>query len=248
MARRAKPLKIDVITLFPEMFDGPFGRSIVGKARERRQVEISYVNPRDFATDRHRTVDDRPYGGGPGMVLMAQPLYEAIKKVKRRGTKVVYLSPQGRPFTQKLAGELAAEKHLVLLCGHYEGVDERVLKHVDLEVSIGDYVLTGGEIPAMAVADAVVRLLPGVLEEEATRRESFSEPMLDHPQYTRPRVWRGAAVPEVLLSGDHARIEAWRRDAAARATGRKRPDLRSYRPRSSEVSSQGAGRGVAAGK
>ncbi|MBI3550727.1 MAG: tRNA (guanosine(37)-N1)-methyltransferase TrmD [Elusimicrobia bacterium] len=225
MTRKKAAPRIDVITLFPEMFEGAFGRSIVGKARERKQVRIGFVNPRDFAKDRHRTVDDRPYGGGPGMVLMAQPLFEAIKSVRKRGSKVVFLTPQGKPFTQRLAESFAKEKHLILLCGHYEGVDERILKHVDMEVSIGDYVLTGGEIPAMAVADAVVRLLPGVLDEDATRRESFASAQLDHPQYTRPSAWRGAKVPEVLLCGDHAKIEAWRREAAAAATGRKRPDL-----------------------
>ena len=170
---------MDVITLFPEMFEVPFGRSIIGKARERGVIEIGLINPRDFAKDRHRTVDDRPYGGGPGMLMMAQPLFEAIKKVRRRNSTVVYMSPQGRPLTQALARELSGKKHLVVVCGHYEGVDERIMKHVNMEVSLGDFVLTGGEIPAMALTDAVARLVPGVLDEEATRRESFTEKRLD---------------------------------------------------------------------
>lgn len=214
------------MTLFPEMFEPVFSASIVGRARRAGLVELGLVNPREFVDDRHKTVDDRPFGGGPGMVLMAEPLYQAIRSVKRRGGKVVYLSPQGRKLDQSLARELAKERHLVLVCGHYEGVDDRILEYVDFEVSIGDYVLTGGELPAMVVVDAVTRLVPGVLAKEgAAERESFSEPLLDFPQFTRPRVWRRRSVPEVLLSGDHRRIEAWRRQAQLDATRRKRPDL-----------------------
>ncbi|MBI4346377.1 MAG: tRNA (guanosine(37)-N1)-methyltransferase TrmD [Elusimicrobia bacterium] len=224
--RRHGPLRIDIVTLFPEMFEPVLSASIVGRARKAGLVEVAFVNPRDFTEDRHRTVDDRPYGGGAGMVLMAEPVYRALKQVRRRGARVVYLSPQGKRFDQRLARELSRARHLVLLCGHYEGIDERVLEYVDAEVSLGDFVLTGGEIPAMAIVDAVARLVPGVLKkEDAALQESFSEGLLDFPQFTRPRVWRRRAVPDVLLSGDHRRIEEWRRDAQRRATQKKRPDL-----------------------
>lgn len=226
MTKKEPKLSVTIVTLFPAMFEGPLGRSIVGRARERGLVEIGFVDPRDFTGDQRRTVDDRPFGGGPGMVLMAQPLYDAIRKARRPGATVVYLSPRGKPFTQALAHDLARAKRLVLVCGRYEGVDERVLKYVDSEVSLGDFVLTGGEIPAMAVTDAVVRLVPGVLDPEAVRGESFSgEGALEHPHYTRPRLWRRMQVPEALVSGDHARVEEWRREAARKATARRRPDL-----------------------
>ncbi|TBR19453.1 tRNA (guanosine(37)-N1)-methyltransferase TrmD [bacterium] len=219
-------MRVAVVTLFPGMFEGPLTQSIVGRAREKGVLEVSFTDPRDFSEDRHRTVDDRPYGGGPGMVLKAEPLYRAIKKARRPKAKVVLLSPQGRRFDQAAARRLAAAKDLVLVCGHYEGVDERVLDFVDEELSLGDFVLTGGEIAAMAVVDALARLLPGVLVKAgAAEAESFTEPMLDHPHYTRPPVWRGREVPEVLLGGDHAKIAAWRAKAARRATTRKRPDL-----------------------
>lgn len=224
--RRRRRLRVDIVTLFPPMFEGPLGRSIVGRAREGGVLDLGFVNPRDFVKDRHRTVDDRPYGGGAGMVLMAEPLYQAVRKVRTRGAKVILLSPQGRCFDQKLARSLSKERHLVLICGHYEGVDERVQGFVDMELSIGDFVLTGGEIPAMAVVDAVARLLPGVLAKvDATVRESFTGGLLDYPQFTRPRVWRGKKVPDVLLGGNHARIETWRREQALAATRRKRPKL-----------------------
>ncbi|MFH1724691.1 MAG: tRNA (guanosine(37)-N1)-methyltransferase TrmD [Elusimicrobiota bacterium] len=229
MAVRRRPrLRIDIVTLFPGMFAGPLSESIVERARQRGILELGVTTPRDFTEDRHRTVDDRPYGGGAGMVLMAEPLYRTIRKLRRlrRGSKVILMSPQGRRFDQKLARGLSRQKHLILVCGHYEGIDERLMDFVDMELSIGDYVLTGGEIPAMAVADAVTRLLPGVLaKEEAAAQESFSEGLLDFPQYTRPRKWRGREVPEVLLGGDHARIAEWRRRAALGATRRKRPEL-----------------------
>lgn len=218
-------MRIDIITLFPEMFDGPLALSIIGRARERSLVDIGFVNPRDFVKDRHRTVDDRPYGGGKGMLLMAEPLYQAIRSVRRKDTKVIYLSPKGQTFTQKAARDLSRQKHLALLCGHYEGIDERILKYVDMELSIGDYVLTGGEIPAMAVTDAVVRLLPDVLPEGAVEAESFSRYGLEHPQYTRPRLWKGRRVPAALVAGDHARIENWRQASALKMTMRKRPNL-----------------------
>lgn len=224
--RRHGPLKIDIVTLFPEMFEPVLSTSIVGRARKAGLVEVSIVNPRDFTDDRRGTVDDRPFGGGAGMVLMAEPVYRALKKVRRRGSRVVYLSPQGKRFDQRLARELAQARRLVLLCGHYEGIDERALEYVDEEVSLGDFVLTGGEIPAMAIVDAIARLVPGVLAKtDAAERESFSEGLLDFPQFTRPRVWRRRAVPDVLLSGDHRRIEEWRREAQRRSTRKKRPDL-----------------------
>lgn len=219
-------LRVAVVTLFPEMFEGPLTRSIVGRAREKGALEVVFSNPRDFADDRHRTVDDRPYGGGPGMVLMAEPLYRAVKKVRTRGAKVVMLTPQGKRFDQATAARLAKAGKVVLVCGHYEGVDERVMDFVDEELSLGDFVLTGGEIAAMAVIDAAARLLPGVLAKAgAAEAESFTQPLLDHPHYTRPRVWRGRKVPEVLLGGDHVKVAAWRAKAARDATRKKRPDL-----------------------
>ncbi|MBI5595887.1 MAG: tRNA (guanosine(37)-N1)-methyltransferase TrmD [Elusimicrobia bacterium] len=219
-------MRVGVVTLFPRMFEGPLTESIVQRARDKGILELAFCDPRDFSEDRHRTVDDRPYGGGPGMVLMAEPLYRAVKKVRRRGSTVVMMSPQGRPFDQAAARRLSAAKDLVLVCGHYEGVDERVMDFVDEELSLGDFVMTGGEIAAMSVIDAVTRLLPGVLVKEgAAEAESFTGPSLDHPHYTRPRVWRGRAVPEVLCGGDHAAIAAWRRKAAKAATRKKRPDL-----------------------
>jgi len=225
-AKKRPAFRIDIITLFPGMFDGPLSESIVKRARAAGLVEIAFVDPRDFTEDRHRTVDDRPFGGGAGMLLMAEPLFQAIRSVRRRGTRVLVMTPQGRVFDQAEARRLAELRHLVLVCGRYEGFDERLLSEVDGELSIGDFVMTGGEIPAMAVADAVTRLLPGVLtKEEAAAQESFSAGRLDYPQYTRPRVWRGKEVPEVLLGGDHAKIERWRREAAEAATRRKRPEM-----------------------
>ena len=219
-------MKIDFVTLFPDMFAPVMDASILGRAKAAGLVSWSCVNPRDFSLDKHRKVDDRPFGGGPGMVLMAEPLEKAIKSVKKKGSKVVFLSPQGERFDDKKASRLAKEKHLVLVCGHYEGVDERAMALFDEELSIGDYVLTGGELPAMVLADAVTRKLPGVLKkEDAATSESCAAGLLDFPQYTRPRVWRGREVPEVLFSGDHARIAEWRQKAALKATKHKRPDL-----------------------
>ncbi|HAM36730.1 MAG TPA: tRNA (guanosine(37)-N1)-methyltransferase TrmD [Elusimicrobia bacterium] len=219
-------MRIDIITLFPEMFEPVLGASIVGRARARGLLELGYVNPRDFATDKRRSVDDRPFGGGAGMVLKAEPLFAAISSVRRPGCRVVCLSPQGRRFDSRQARRLSRLSRLALVCGHYEGVDERVLRSCDEEISIGDFVLTGGELPAMMVVDAVTRLLPDVLKKaDAAACESFESGLLDHPQYTRPRVWRGRRVPEALLSGDHERIACWRARAAQRATRKKRPDL-----------------------
>lgn len=220
-------MRIDIVTLFPGMCSAVLGESIVGRAQKSGALELGFANPRDFSEDKHRRVDDRPYGGGAGMVLMAEPLAAAVKSVKKKGSRVVFLSPQGKRFTQDDARRLAGEKRLVLVCGHYEGVDERVMPLFDEELSIGDFVLTGGELPAMVVADAVTRLLPGVLKkEDAAAKESFGDDkLLDYPQYTRPRVWRRKKVPEVLFSGDHERIAQWRESAARAATRRKRPDL-----------------------
>lgn len=210
------------------MFEPVLGTSIVGRARERGLLDLRLINPRDFTTDKHRTVDDRPFGGGPGMVLKAAPLYAAIESARQPASRVVCLSPQGRRFDAAAARRLSHEKHLILICGHYEGIDERVLRHCDEEISIGDFVLTGGELAAMMVTDAVTRLLPGVLKKpEATARESFEGGLLEHPQYTRPRVWKGRHVPKVLLGGDHQRISQWQSRAAQRITRKKRPDLQS---------------------
>ncbi|NLO91954.1 MAG: tRNA (guanosine(37)-N1)-methyltransferase TrmD [Elusimicrobia bacterium] len=220
-------MRFDVVTLFPRMVDAPLSESIVGRARERGQLELGFANPRDFTQDRHRTVDDRPYGGGPGMLMMAEPLFRAVKSVKKRGSLVVVLSPHGRRFDQKTARRLAARRHVVLVCGRYEGMDARfVAAAADEELSLGDFVLTGGEAAAVAVIDSVARLLPGVLKkEEAPVLESFTGPLLEAPQYTRPSRWRGKSVPSVLLGGNHAAIEAWRRKKAQALTKRKRPDL-----------------------
>lgn len=208
------------------MFAPVMDASILGRARDKGLVDWGCVNPRDFSEDKHRKVDDRPFGGGPGMVMMVEPLEKAIASVKKEGSKVIFLSPQGVPLNDKKVDELTKESHLVLVCGHYEGVDERAMELFDEELSVGDYVLTGGEVPAMLVADAVARKLPGVLKkEDAAESESFATGLLDFPQYTRPRVWRGREVPEVLFSGDHKKIAQWRHEAARSATKRKRPDL-----------------------
>lgn len=221
-------LRIDIITIFPEMFTA-LKSSIVGRAVEAGQVEIEIADLRSFANNKHRHVDDYPYGGGPGMVMQPEPFFLTLEHLQasdaRRGP-VVLLSPRGRRFSQAKAYELAKNERLFLLCGHYEGVDQRVQDVlVDEEISLGDFVLTGGEIPAMAVADAVVRLLPGVLSAESTLQESFSEGLLEYPQYTRPAEYRGMSVPEVLLSGNHERIRRWRREQSLLKTLRSRPEL-----------------------
>jgi len=224
------PLRIDILTLFCEMFEGFLATSIVGRAVGNGLVEVRCANVRDFATDRYGTVDDKPYGGGPGMVMMCQPVFDAIEAVQQQAEppgKVVLLTPQGRPLDEALVRELAGEPRLLLVAGHYEGFDERIrLGVADLEVSLGDFVLSGGEVAAMALIDAVVRLLPGALGAEASAaEESFGDGLLEYPHYTRPRVFRGLAVPEVLLSGDHARIAAWRAEQARLRTMQRRPDL-----------------------
>jgi tRNA (guanine37-N1)-methyltransferase len=220
-------MKIDVLTLFPAMFAGTLDESIVKRAREAGLLDLKIHNLRDWTHDRHKTVDDRPFGGGPGMLLKVEPLFEAIESLQREKTKVILLSPSGRKFTQEIARELAQSEVLLLVCGSYEGFDERVREALaDDELSIGDYVLTNGALPAMVVIDAVARLLPGVLgDDESSHDESFSHGLLEYPQYTRPAEFRGMKVPEVLLSGNHAEIEKWRREQAKLRTEKQRPDL-----------------------
>jgi tRNA (guanine37-N1)-methyltransferase len=222
-------MKIDVLTLFPAMFAGPLDESIIRRARAGGLLDVKIHNLREWAHDRHKTVDDRPFGGGPGMLLKPEPLFEAIENLRRKNARVILLSPAGRKFNQGIARELSGQKHLLLVTGHYEGFDERVReKLADDELSIGDYVLTNGALPAMVVIDAVARLLPGVLgDDESSQDESFSfgRPGLEYPQYTRPAEFRGMKVPEMLLSGNHAEIEKWRREQAKRRTKERRPDL-----------------------
>ncbi len=219
---------VQILTLFPEMFAGPFSNSILKRAQEQKLVEFRFHNFRDFTTDKHRMVDDTPYGGGSGMVLKPEPIYRCLQSVRDGApcAKVILLTPQGTGFNQTIAAELAAAEHLILICGHYEGFDERIRSWVDLELSIGDYVLTGGELAAAVVSDAVVRLIPGVLgSEESAVRDSFTGHLLDFPQYTRPVEFEGLTVPEVLLSGHHAKIEEWRRRQSLIRTAQRRPDL-----------------------
>ena len=227
LAERRYKMKIDVLTLFPAMFAGPLDESIVKRAREAKLLDLKIHNLRDWTHDRHKTVDDKPFGGGPGMLLKVEPLFEAVESLQREKTKVILLSPSGRKFSQEIARELAQQEDLLLVCGSYEGFDERVREALaDDELSIGDYVLTNGALPAMVVIDAVARLLPGVLgDDESSRDESFSHGLLEYPQYTRPAEFRGMKVPEVLLSGNHAGIEKWRREQAKLRTEKQRPDL-----------------------
>lgn len=209
------------------MCQGILDSSILKRAQDKGLAELDAVDLRPFSSDKHHTTDDAPYGGGPGMVMKIQPIHSALNAMRTPETKVVFMTPQGRPFTQKVAEELATEKHLILLCGHYEGVDQRVSDHlVDDEISIGDYVLTNGAIAALIVTDAVVRLLPGVLgDSQSAVQDSFSTGLLDHPHYTRPEVYEGWGIPEVLKSGNHAAIEKWRKERALEATRERRPDL-----------------------
>jgi tRNA (guanine37-N1)-methyltransferase len=222
-------IRFDILSVFPGMFASPLAESLIGKARDKGLVDIRLHDIRDYATDRHRMTDDAPYGGGGGMVMKVEPIDRALETIlpDRSEGLVILMTPQGEPFTQRRAEELACHPRLVLLCGHYEGVDERVREHlVDRELSIGDYVLTGGELAAMVVVDAVSRLIPGVLGNDASAAEdSFSTGILEYPHYTRPAAYRGWPVPEVLLSGNHAEIEAWRRTEALKRTLARRPDL-----------------------
>lgn len=218
-------MKFDVLTLFPEMFE-ILNQSIIGKAIEKELININLINIRDFSKDKHKKVDDTPYGGGAGMVMKPGVVYDAYQSIKDRNAKVIYMSPQGNPLNQKKVEELSKENHLIILCGHYEGIDQRVLdKIVDEEISIGDYVLTGGEIPAMVLIDSVSRYVEGVLKEDSIKEESFSNGLLEYPQYTRPEVFEGMKVPEILLSGHHENIEKWRKEKSLEITKKKRPDI-----------------------
>ena len=220
-------MKIDVLTLFPAMFAGPLDESIIKRARLKGLLDLKIHDLRQWTHDRHRTVDERPFGGGPGMLMKPEPLFEAVESLRREKTRVILFSPSGRKFDQAIARELAQQEDLLLVTGHYEGFDERVrLALVDDELSIGDYVLTNGALPAMVVVDAVTRLLPGALgDDESSHDESFSAGLLEYPQYTRPADFRGMKVPEILLSGNHAEIEKWRREQARLRTKERRPDL-----------------------
>ena len=220
-------VKIDVLTLFPAMFAGPLDESIMMRARKSGLLDLNIHQLRDWTQDRHKTVDDRPFGGGPGMLMKPEPLFAAVESLRREHTKVILLSPSGRKFSQAIARELAEQTDLLLVTGHYEGFDERVRETLaDDELSIGDYVLTNGALPAMVVIDAVTRLLPGVLgDDESSRDESFSHGLLEYPQYTRPAEFRGLKVPDILVSGHHAEIEKWRREQAKAADQEPRPDM-----------------------
>ena len=218
-------MKIDILTLFPSMFDGFKKESIIKRAIDDKKVEINTINFRDYAKNKHKKVDDTPYGGGSGMVLMCQPIFDCIDDIKKDNSKVILLSPQGIKYDQKKALEYSKEEHLIFICGHYEGFDERIKEICDEEISIGDYVLTGGELPSMVITDSIVRLLPGVIDEMSKENESFNNDLLDYPTYTKPRNYKGLEVPEVLLSGDHKKIEEWRLNKQLKITEEKRPDL-----------------------
>ena len=218
-------MKFDILTLFPEMFE-PIRQSIIGKAQEKGIINVNLINIRDFSKNKHKKVDDTPYGGGAGMVIEPGVVYDAYNSIKEKNAKVIYLSPQGKVLNQSKVEELSKEKHLILLCGHYEGIDQRVLDEiVDEEISIGDYVLTGGELPAMVLVDSVSRYIDGVLKEDSIKEESFSTGILEYPQYTKPEIFNNKKVPEVLLSGHHENISKWRRKEALKNTYIKRRDL-----------------------
>ena len=218
-------MKIDILTLFPEMFTGVFSQSIIKRAIDEKKVEITLHNFRDYSIDPHHKVDDTPYGGGNGMVLTCQPIFDCVEKLKTKDSKVILLTPDGTPYQQQLAYQLSEEKHLILICGHYEGFDDRIRSICDMEISIGGYVLTGGELASMVITDSIVRLLPGVIEEESHRNDSFNNNLLDYPTYTKPRIFRGLEVPSVLLSGNHKKIAEYRLQESMKKTKEKRPDL-----------------------
>ena len=219
-------MKTDILTLFPNMFNGVFEESIIKKAVASGKVTIDIHNFRDYTLDPHNKVDDTPYGGGAGMVLSCQPIFDCVESLKKEDTKVILLTPSGIPYKQKMAYDLSKEKHLIIICGHYEGFDERILSICDMEISIGDYVLTGGEIPAMVLTDSIVRLIPGVINEMSHIEDSFNENyLLDYPTYTKPREYKGMEVPEVLISGDHKKISEWRYSESLKKTRERRPDL-----------------------
>lgn len=218
-------MRIDILTLFPTMFQGFLSESIIHRAIEQKIVEINLINFREFSTLNNHQVDDTPYGGGGGMVLRIEPLVSALESVKSENSKVILLSPQGKAWNQKKAESLSQEKHLILICGHYEGFDERIYHYIDEEISIGDYVLTGGEIPAMVLSDSIIRLLPGVIKENSFKNESFQNNLLDFPTYTKPYEFQGLKVPDILLSGDHAKIASWRYEMQVKKTKENRQDL-----------------------
>lgn len=218
-------LKIDILTLFPKMFDGFLSESIIKRAIEKGSVSINIVNFRDYTNDPHGKVDDTPYGGGSGMVLTPQPIFDAVEALKKENTKVILLTPSGYTYKQKMAYDLSNEEHIILICGHYEGFDERIKTIVDLELSIGDYVLTGGEIPSMVITDSIVRLLDGVIDYESHINDSFNNNLLDYPTYTKPREYRGLKVPDVLLNGNHEEIKKYRYEEQLKLTRERRPDL-----------------------
>lgn len=218
-------MKFSVLTLFPDMFS-PLKQSIIGKAIEDKKIELNLINIRDFSKDKHNKVDDTPYGGGAGMVMKADVVYDAYEHIKDENAKVIFLSPQGKTLNQNKVKELATEEHIILLCGHYEGIDQRVIDEiVDEEISIGDYVLTGGELPAMVLIDSVSRYVEGVLSKDSIKEESFTNNLLEYPQYTRPEIFHGIKVPEVLLSGHHENIKKWREEQSLKNTLQKRPNL-----------------------
>ena len=219
-------MKIDILTLFPNSF-APLNESIVGRAKDNGKIEISITDIRTFSKDKHKKCDDTPYGGGEGMVMTVQPLWDAVSSVKKRNSHIIYLTPKGETLTQQKVEELKGKKHLVLICGHYEGIDQRIIDHfVDEEISIGDYVLTGGELPAMVLVDAVARLLPNVLHnEESFKNETFANSLLEYPQYSKPAEFKGMKVPDVLLSGNHQEIDKWRKEQSEKLTAERRPDL-----------------------
>ncbi len=218
-------MKIDILTLFPEMFKDIFSYSIIARAIEEKKVEIEIHNFRDYSKDPHHKVDDTPYGGGEGMVLTCQPIFDCVEALKTKDSKVILLTPDGMVYQQKIAYDLSKEKHLILICGHYEGFDDRIRAICDLEISIGDYVLTGGELASMVITDSIVRLLPGVIKENSHQNDSFNNNLLDYPTYTKPRVFRGMEVPEVLTSGNHKKIAEYRREKSIEKTQARRPDL-----------------------
>ena len=218
-------MKIDILTLFPSMFEGFINESIIKRAIEKKLVEINIYNFRDYSTDPHKKVDDYPYGGGEGMVLMPQPIYDCVESIKTPDSYVILMTPQGIKYDQKKAYELTNKKHIIIICGHYEGFDERIRNLADLELSIGDFVLTGGEIPAMAVSDSIIRLLDGVIQKESSTNDSFNNNLLDYPVYTHPADFRGMKVPDVLLSGNHENINKYRYDEQIKRTKERRPDL-----------------------
>ena len=218
-------MKIEILTLFPSMFEGFINESIIKRAIESKKVEINIINIRDYSKDPHKKVDDYGFGGGKGMILKIEPIYDALESIKTQNSKVILMTPQGIKYNQTKAYELSKEKHLIIICGHYEGFDERIRSLVDMEISIGDYVLTGGEIPAMAISDSIIRLIDGVIEKESHMNDSFNNNLLDYPVYTHPVDFKGMKVPDVLLSGHHANIEKWRKEEQIKRTEKRRPDL-----------------------